>query len=267
MEHEKFLFTRWALASCLCRSETDQEFASVSLNWKPSLFETAAILGTLAGLLFLGAHIVDGLLLKGDGLNWLKIAVLTRIPRPYLGDGDNAEWARRKRKELETGEELRGPMHYEATDAIPWLREAEPPIPDELGEKSNELAEAGNGSSADPNQKELLDSWLKSTGHQEDDWAKRIARRQGKSRRKLEPICEEEKVVDRRAIIARRCTVSRLATYRRSRRSSRDASLRTVGIRGSGGKSGDYGHTGESCTVAPNPQADSRCAKNRRLAD
>ena len=154
--------------------ETNQDFASVSLQWKPSLLESAAILGTVVGLLFLGANIVDGLLLRGDGLSWLKIAVLTRTPWPFLGDGDNEDWARRKRRELETGEELRSPMHYKATDAIPWLRDQEPPVSDEIGDESKEVAETGNGAHGDRDQEELLESWLKSTGHEEDDWANRL---------------------------------------------------------------------------------------------
>ena len=154
--------------------ETNQEFAAASLEWKPSLFESSAYLASGFGLLFLGALVLDGLILKGEGLSWLKIAVLTRTPRPYLGDGDNEEWARRKRKELDTGEELHGPMHYEANDAIPWLRDEQTPVTEQIDEETAEVTETGNGAGSDANQEELLESWLKNTGHEDDDWAKRL---------------------------------------------------------------------------------------------
>jgi len=56
--------------------------------------------GAIIGLGFYLVLVLDGLLLSGNGITWLKIAAVTRIPRPFLGEGDNLEWAERKRQEI-----------------------------------------------------------------------------------------------------------------------------------------------------------------------
>lgn len=154
--------------------DTDQDLATVSLEWKPSVVESGAVLATVFGVLFLGAHVVDGLILKGNSLTWLKIAVLTRIPTPFLGDGVNEDWARRKRMELERGEPIQGPIQYKATEAIPWLREKDTIAVNENGEGASDNREQAEKPPQNVNEEELLESWLNSTGHVQDEWAARL---------------------------------------------------------------------------------------------
>ncbi|MFV2045540.1 MAG: hypothetical protein ACC700_20190, partial [Anaerolineales bacterium] len=84
--------------------EAITDAVTLTLVWEPSLAERLAPIGSALGLILLGSLIIDGLFLAGDGLSWLKIALITRTPRPFLENTENEEWAMRKRKELQRGE-------------------------------------------------------------------------------------------------------------------------------------------------------------------
>mgnify|MGYP000140782932 CR=1 FL=1 len=102
----------------------DDPQASVTLQWELPLVEKAAVLVSIAGALFLAGLVVDGLLLQGNGFTWLKIGLVMRIPKPFLGEGSNREWAERKRAELEAGQlSPDTPPHLVPSQAISWWRD------------------------------------------------------------------------------------------------------------------------------------------------
>jgi len=104
--------------------ETKDPHATVSLRWEASLAEQGALGVSALGLLLLLALVADGMFLHGNGFTWLKIAMVMRIPKPFLGEGSNREWAERKRAELEAGKlSPDTPQHLIPSQAISWWRE------------------------------------------------------------------------------------------------------------------------------------------------
>ena len=148
---------------------------TLSLEWELSNIERVAVATSVIGVILLGALFIDGLLLGGNGFTWLKIAVLVRIPSPFLGEGSNKEWAERKRAELEAGELHPQPRIYQPSEAIRWMPDKEigvsaagaAPSGSEDGNIEIELPIAEKDET-------LLQSWLDSTGHSEDGWAKKL---------------------------------------------------------------------------------------------
>jgi len=75
------------------------------------------------GVLLLVALVLDGLFLQGNGFTWLKIALIMRTPKPFLGEGSNREWAEQKRAELEAGHlSPDTPPHLVPSQAISWWK-------------------------------------------------------------------------------------------------------------------------------------------------
>jgi len=153
----------------------------VDLAWEPSPVEKVAYAASLVGAwLFLGL-ILDGSLLAGNGLTWLKIAILTRIPRPFLGEGSNKEWAERKHRELTEGELAPGPRTYQPSEAIPWMRPEAEIVPEPSGPANSNGQDPEVPETIEEHEK-LLESWLAETGHSEDAWAERLLSKRPTSR-------------------------------------------------------------------------------------
>jgi len=158
---------------------TEDERAVISLQWQLSIAERFSIAVSIFGGILLAAMLLDGLLLSGSGLTWVKIGALTLAPRPFLGDGPNREWAERKRHELETGRRRTGQSVHNPAEASPWFEEGE--SSDDSGQKPNErrryLRETGRPRAdriSDEQQAKLLEAWLASTAHQDDAWARKL---------------------------------------------------------------------------------------------
>jgi hypothetical protein len=97
--------------------------ATVQLRWVPSTAERIAVGLSGLGLLLLVALTLDGLFLQGNGFTWLKIALIMRTPRPFLGEGSNREWAEQKRAELESGHFTSDtPPQLVPSQAISWWK-------------------------------------------------------------------------------------------------------------------------------------------------
>jgi len=115
--------------------------ATVRLRWELPLVEQAAVAASLVGILLLIALAADGLFLNGNGFTWLKIGLIMRIPRPFLGEGSNREWAEMKRAELEAGQlSPDTPPHLIPSEAIAWWKgqqNTEPPADDSVGTESH----------------------------------------------------------------------------------------------------------------------------------
>lgn len=154
---------------------------TVLFRWEPSLAEKTAIIPSVIGLGLLLALTLDGLLLNGTGLTWLKIAVLTRTPKPFLGEGSNKEWAERKRRELTEGELAPGPRIYQPSEAIPWMRTEAEIAPEASGPANSNGQDPDVPETIEEHEK-LLESWLAETGHSEDAWAERLLGKRPTSR-------------------------------------------------------------------------------------
>lgn len=81
--------------------ESTSETALVILEWQPSSVERAASYVSLLGAGLLGAFFLDGLFLHGMLFSWIKTTVSQLMPKPFLGEGSNLEWAEEKRREIE----------------------------------------------------------------------------------------------------------------------------------------------------------------------
>ena len=124
---------------------------SVNLRWELPLVEKAGILASLLGLLFLAGLVADGLFLQGNGFTWVKIALVTIVPRPFLGEGSNREWAERKRAELEAGKlSPDTPPHLIPSQAISWWRENSDREQAQVGDLAVAGVQAENGPRTEP---------------------------------------------------------------------------------------------------------------------
>ncbi len=108
----------------------------------------------------------------------LKDAFLHRLPKPYLGDGPNMEWAMKKRVELEEGKLISEPSIYEPSEPLAWHLEEGGDEPRSKAHHDNLDAsedwyfqfEAPSGELDES----LLRSWLGETSQINDLWAKRL---------------------------------------------------------------------------------------------
>jgi hypothetical protein len=120
--------------------EAETEAATVQLRWVPSSAERIAVLLSGVGILLLAALVLDGLFLQGNGFTWLKIALIMRTPKPFLGEGSNREWAEQKRAELEAGHlSPDTPPHLVPSQAISWWK----------GDRDGEQDQAGSAAVAE----------------------------------------------------------------------------------------------------------------------
>ena len=153
--------------------ESVADVANVRLEWLPSPAERIAVIVSGVGILLVTAMILDGLFLQGNGFTWVKIALIMRTPKPFLGEGSNREWAERKRRELTEGELAPGPRIYQPNEAIPWMRpEAE--IASEASGPANSNGQDLEVPETIEEHEKLLESWLSETGHSDDAWAERL---------------------------------------------------------------------------------------------
>lgn len=109
-------------------------------------------------------------------MSWLKEVFLHRLPKPYLGDGPNVEWAMKKRAEFEEGKLIFEPSIDEPSEPVAWHLE-------ETGDKPKANDDNLNGSEnwhidfeapSGEQEEMLLQSWLKDTNHIDDAWVERL---------------------------------------------------------------------------------------------
>lgn len=137
-----------------------------------------AWLATAAGLAILAGFTINGLFLGGNGLTWLRISVLMKIPRPFLGADATRYWAERKRAELEVGNSPDELRVQQPGEAVSWVSPEDSESNDEI-RVQNPASNANEGhAEGDPStiaeEQALLTSWLESTGHNEDAWAEKL---------------------------------------------------------------------------------------------
>jgi len=187
--------------------EAATEAATVQLRWIPSSAERVAVIFSGIGVLLLVALVLDGLFLQGNGFTWLKIGLIMRTPKPFLGEGSNREWAEQKRAELEAGQlSPDTPPHLVPSQAISWWsggRDGEPEQAEapavagveagdaRLAESAGQLPADDDGhqpdvapaieTPADEIERALLESWLNGSGHSDDAWAEKLLGRKNTS--------------------------------------------------------------------------------------
>lgn len=109
---------------------------------------------------------------------WAKNVVRHRLPKPFLGEGSNKEWADLKRAELKAGGlDLAGSANG-TFRGNQWMGDdgtgmsdltATSGISDRLRDRRT-IIEAPVG----VNEQSLLRDWLAETGHVDDEWAEKL---------------------------------------------------------------------------------------------
>lgn len=140
-----------------------------------SISNSISVLSQIAiiALVLVGALLVGRILLR-----WLNNVFLHRLPRPFLGDGPNMEWAVKKRAELEEGKLTIEPSIYEPSEPVSWYLEerGDEPKP-EASNDNRDGSEGGNFAVEGligEDEESLLMSWLQETGHIDDSWAEKL---------------------------------------------------------------------------------------------
>ena len=151
---------------------------SIALEWELSGLERLSWYVSGLGIVVALAFIVDGLFLRGNGLTWMKIAVLMRIPRPFLGDGHNNDWAERKRAEIVSGAAGLGPS-ANGEESAESQDEKVPAGSEIAGQRIEQHHGSDDARADDPDvnyddEAALLESWLDSTQHSDDRWAAKL---------------------------------------------------------------------------------------------
>ncbi len=106
---------------------------------------------------------------------WVTNVAQHRMPRPFLGDGANVEWAELKRAELEAGGLVFEPGDLSVSDFDSESTERSGGQSSSLGSKSNaNESDTGHQSENGVSQEHLLQEWLSETGHADDEWVEKL---------------------------------------------------------------------------------------------
>ncbi len=107
---------------------------------------------------------------------WIKNVLRHRIPKPFLGDGSNMEWAELKRSELMAT--TIGPKDLSTTSKDVGSSSSSSGILQadtyglQFGRNGGDSPHLALENTIDDDS--LLQCWLDSTGHSEDAWAKKL---------------------------------------------------------------------------------------------
>ena len=108
---------------------------------------------------------------------WVQNVGRHRIPRPFLGEGPNVEWAEKKRAELAAANLGREPAKSHSAGSSPDPTdelEFDPVLhADRSGENGRDAASHLPQRPVEGHE-ELLQAWLDETGHADDEWAEKI---------------------------------------------------------------------------------------------
>lgn len=113
---------------------------------------------------------------------WLKNVLRHRLPKPFLGEGTNMEWAELKRAELmSTKIESEDISTTTPEDVGPSIWSGGIPQKDIDGLHSDRNGGDSQHLSREHafNNESLLQAWLAETGHIDDDWAEKLFGNEG----------------------------------------------------------------------------------------
>lgn len=132
-----------------------------------------AVSAALAVIAIIGATLVGLVLIR-----WVKGALRPWLPKPFLGEGSNVEWAELKGAEIAAGGNTDEEHIGDST-----LRHDGRASGYETVEEANRLSVVKNGKHSDTSsgespdiirENDLLSSWLSKAEHPEDQWARRV---------------------------------------------------------------------------------------------
>jgi hypothetical protein len=125
---------------------------------------------------------------------WIRNVLRHRLPKPFLGDGSNVEWAEQKRAEIAGVQLAAVPMTSQSNEAIPWMAGEHLKFRAsnrEDGDGRHPERESLVESLSSEDDRLLLMTWLESTSHRDDAWVhnllgRRHYRKQDSVRQNLE---------------------------------------------------------------------------------
>ena len=132
-------------------------------------------------LLIAGFVICVVISLSVISLWWIKNVLRHRLPRPFLGDGPNLEWAELKRAELKAAmiktEDLSTTSKYSGSS----VSSGSIPGADTYGPQFGRNGEGNPLVTLEHtiDHESLLQAWLAETGHIDDEWAEMLLGREG----------------------------------------------------------------------------------------
>ena len=132
-------------------------------------------------LLIAGFVICVVISLSVISLWWIKNVLRHRLPKPFLGDGPNLEWAELKRAELKETTEEPEVLSTTPKDLGSSVTSSGIPQADTYG------PQFGRDGGDNPHitlehtidHESLLQAWLAETGHIDDEWAEKLLGKKG----------------------------------------------------------------------------------------
>ena len=127
----------------------------------------------------LGALSLIGVVLLVRILIWrVRNVVRHRLPKPFLGEGSNVEWAEQMRFEIAAGRivhdpemiDVAGNSDVKASDSDPKTESRGVSI----GGNGNHSEKNSSGSHNSINEDDLFHSWLSDSSHADDEWAEKL---------------------------------------------------------------------------------------------
>ena len=109
---------------------------------------------------------------------WVKNVVRHGLPKPFLGDGSNVEWAEQKRSEIAAGgiaydpEMIDDARHSDARASESDLETESRGV--SIGGNANHSEKNSSGSLNSISEEDLLHSWLSDSSHADDEWAEKL---------------------------------------------------------------------------------------------
>jgi len=151
--------------------------ASIRLEWKTSLVERAALILTLLGAILLIAHVIDGLLLGGNGLTWVKLAFTVWLPKPILDEKAHEKVSEKGRSDLAVTINSQDRDRHAVSSSHSQkslVGHGQPPRVDEGRSIDIEIPQDMLEAVEDES---LLQSWLAEHHDQKDYWVERVLQR------------------------------------------------------------------------------------------
>jgi len=133
--------------------ETSSDEVAVTLRWEPSFIESASIVASILGVIFLIGIAIDGLFLDGQGLTWVKIAFTMRLPKPFL----DAE------------------MHQGVQEKPQHMAHLSPGVKQDVAESGKPTIDPiVLENELDDDEEALLKSWLDDKNNEDDPWVSKM---------------------------------------------------------------------------------------------
>ena len=132
-------------------------------------------------LLITGFVICVVISLSVISLWWIKNVLRHRLPKPFLGDGPNLEWAELKRAELKATTIKTEDLSTTSNGLGPSVSSSIIPQEDTYG---SQFGRNGGDNSQiileeTIDHESLLQAWLAETGHSDDEWAEKLLGKEG----------------------------------------------------------------------------------------